>query len=55
MDKIRTIDFPAGMQLAWVVLPSVQSIMLFKPKTKPKLFNSGIMKDDVSGFGIRFG
>ncbi len=52
MDKIQKIYFPAGMASVWVVLPSVQSIMIFTPNAKPQMFTSGIMHDAASGFEI---
>ena len=52
MDKIREIYFPAGAKSVWVVLPSAESIIVFKPNTKPQTFNQGILKDADSGFDI---
>ena len=51
-DKIKNIYFPAGMKSAWVVLPSVQSVMLFRPNQKTVAYNQGILKDDASGFEL---
>jgi Uma2 family endonuclease len=51
-DKINTIYFPAGLKSAWVVLPSVQSVMIFTPNAKPRMYNSGIMQDTASGFEV---
>jgi Uma2 family endonuclease len=52
IEKINTIYFPAGLKSAWVVLPSAQSVMIFTPNAKPKLYNSGIMQDTASGFEV---
>ena len=52
VDKIEDIYFPAGMKSAWVVLPQIESFMLFKPNEKTKTFNEGIFKDAASGFDI---
>jgi Uma2 family endonuclease len=52
IDKINTIYFPAGLKSAWVVLPSAQSVMIFTPNAKPRLYNSGIMQDTASGFEV---
>jgi Uma2 family endonuclease len=52
VDKIRKIYFPAGLKSVWVVLPSAQSIMIFKPALKPQTYTSGIMRDDASGFEL---
>ncbi len=52
LDKIKKIYFPAGMRSVWVVLPSAQSVMIFEPNQKPKTFNSGIMRDEASGFEV---
>jgi hypothetical protein len=40
------------MKSAWVVLPPVESIMLFQPNQKTKTLNEGILKDAASGFEI---
>ena len=52
IDKIQKIYFPAGMSSVWVVLPSVQSVMIFTPNAKPQMYTSGIMHDAASGFEI---
>jgi Uma2 family endonuclease len=52
IDKIQKIYFPAGMSSVWVVLPSVQSVMIFTPNAKPQMFTSGIMHDAASGFEV---
>ena len=52
VDKMNNIYFPAGMKSVWVVLPSAQSVMIFTPNAKPRLFNSGIMQDTASGFEV---
>lgn len=52
MEKIRDIYFPAGAKSVWVVLPSTESIVVFKPNIKPQTFNQGILKDATSGFEI---
>lgn len=51
-DKIRSIYFPAGMKSVWVVLPKVQSVMLFRPNQKTETYNQGILKDTASGFEL---
>ena len=52
LDNIHQIYFPAGLKSAWVVLPSAQSIMIFRPNTKPQTYASGIMRDEASGFEL---
>ena len=51
-DKIKNIYFPSGMKSVWVVLPKVQSVMLFRPNQKTEMFNQGILKDEASGFEL---
>lgn len=51
-DKIHTIYFPSGMASVWVVLPPVESIMVFKPNQKTQTFNEGLLKDAASGFEV---
>jgi Uma2 family endonuclease len=50
VEKINDVYFTAGLKSVWVVLPSAQSIMLFKPNEKPQTYNDGILKDEASGF-----
>jgi Uma2 family endonuclease len=52
MTKMMDIYFPAGIKSAWVVLPSAETIMIFKPDSKAQSFTSGLVKDDVSGFEV---
>ncbi len=52
VEKINNIYFPAGMPSVWVILPSVQSIMLFKPDEKTKTLSEGILEDTASGFSL---
>jgi Uma2 family endonuclease len=51
-DKIKDVYFPAGMKSAWIVLPSVESVMVIKPNQKTKTYNEGILKDEASGFEL---
>jgi Uma2 family endonuclease len=52
LDKIKKIYFPAGLKSVWVVLPSAQSMMVFKPNQRPQTYNAGLVKDDASGFEV---
>lgn len=51
-DKITNIYFPAGMKSVWVVLPKVESVMLFRPNQKTETYNQGILQDTASGFEL---
>ena len=51
-DKINKVYFPAGMKSVWVILPKVESIMLFRPNEKTETYNGGILKDPASGFEL---
>lgn len=51
-DKINNIYFPAGMKSVWVVLPQIESVMLFRPNQKTETYNQGILKDTASGFEL---
>ena len=51
-DKINQVYFPAGMKSVWVILPKVESVMLFRPNEKTKTYNGGIMQDTASGFEL---
>jgi hypothetical protein len=51
-ERIHHVYFPAALKSIWVVLPSVQSVMIFTPNAKPQMFTSGIMHDAASGFEV---
>jgi Uma2 family endonuclease len=51
-DKINNIYFPAGMKSVWVVLPKVESVMLFRPNQKTEMYSQGILHDTASGFDL---
>ncbi len=52
VDKIQDIYFPAGVPSVWIVVPSAESLILFKPNEKPESFNKTIVKDTASGFEL---
>ena len=52
VDKIQNIYFPAGVLSAWIVIPSAESVILFKPNEKPETFNKTTVKDSASGFEL---
>jgi Uma2 family endonuclease len=52
VDKIKDIYFPVGMKSAWIILPSIESVMLLMPNQKTATFNQGILKDEASGFEL---
>jgi Uma2 family endonuclease len=52
VDKIQDIYFPAGVLSAWVVIPSAESVILYKPNEKPETFNKTIVKDSASKFEL---
>jgi Uma2 family endonuclease len=51
-DKIHDIYFPAGVKSAWMIMPAVQSVMLFVLGQKVQLFNAGMLHDPASGFSL---
>ena len=52
ISKIRSIYFPSGVLSAWVVLPSLKTILVMTPDGDLKTFKNGNLKDNVSGFDI---
>jgi Uma2 family endonuclease len=52
VDKIQDIYLPAGVLSAWIVAPSAESVILYKPNEKPESFNKAIVKDSASGFEL---
>jgi Uma2 family endonuclease len=52
VDKIQDIYFPAGVLSAWIVVPSAESVILYKPNEKPETFNKTIVKDSASKFEL---
>jgi Uma2 family endonuclease len=52
VDKIQDIYFPAGVLSAWIVVPSAESVILYKPNEKPESFTKTMVKDSASGFEL---
>jgi Uma2 family endonuclease len=52
VDKIQDIYFPAGVLSAWIVVPSAESVILYKPNEKPETFSKTIVKDSASKFEL---
>jgi len=50
--KIRKVYFPAGVQSAWIVVPSIQAIHLFLPSQPVAIFSNGKMTDPVNSIEI---
>lgn len=50
--KIRKVYFPAGVQSAWLVVPSVKAIHLFLPGKPVSILTSGILQDPVANVSL---
>ena len=50
--KIRKVYFPAGVQSAWLVVPSVKAIHLFFPGKPVSILTSGILHDPVTNVSL---
>jgi Uma2 family endonuclease len=46
--KIHNLYFPAGVQSAWLVVPTVRNIYLFVPNQPDVVFTAGTLRDPVS-------
>jgi Uma2 family endonuclease len=46
-DKIKNVYFPSGVQSAWIVLPTLRAITIFKKNGTNETFTKGILKDLV--------
>ena len=46
--KIRQYYFPSGVQSAWLVLPTVRSIILFVPGQPTVTVSGGVLRDPVT-------
>jgi Uma2 family endonuclease len=55
VDKIQDIYFPAGVLSAWIIVPSAESLILFKPNEKPETFSKTIVQDSASKFELDLG
>ena len=51
-DKIFDIYFPAGVQSAWLIVPTLRSVHVFTPDRKFVTFNSGKLNDPVTGISV---
>lgn len=47
--KIRKVYFPAGVQSAWLVVPTIKAVHLFTPDAPVKIFTQGIIADAATG------
>ena len=52
VDKIQDIYFPSGVLSAWVIVPSAESLILYKPNQKPESFSKTVVKDTASSFEL---
>lgn len=52
VDKIQDIYLPSGVLSAWIVVPSAESVILYRPNQKPESFNKTVVKDTASGFEL---
>jgi Uma2 family endonuclease len=52
--KIRKVYFPAGVQSAWLVVPSIRAIHLFLPGQPVRIVTEGIFSDPTTGVQVAF-
>ena len=50
--KIRKIYFPAGVQSAWIVVPSIQTIHVFTPDRQVISYSEGKLEDAVTKISL---
>jgi Uma2 family endonuclease len=48
-DKIFDIFFPAGVQSAWLIVPTFHTVYIFTPDRQYTTFTSGTLHDPVTG------
>jgi Uma2 family endonuclease len=48
-SKIRKLYFPAGVESAWLVVPSIKTIHLFLPGQPVTTVSTGILHDPATG------
>ena len=51
-SKIRKQYFPAGVQSAWIVVPSIRAIQVFTPDRKISIYTDGTMVDPATGIEL---
>ncbi len=51
-NKIFNIYFPGGVKSAWLVIPTLRSIHIFSPDRTYKTYNSGKLRDIVTGIEL---
>lgn len=54
-SKIRKVYFPAGVQSAWLVVPSVKAVHLFLPGIPVSIITEGVLRDPVNGVALAIG
>lgn len=52
-NKIRHLYFPSGVQSAWLVIPTVRTIVLFLPGIPPKVVADGSLNDPATQIEVR--
>ncbi|MEM1124746.1 MAG: Uma2 family endonuclease [Bacteroidota bacterium] len=50
--KIWDLYFPMGVQSAWIVIPSMKAVKILYANDKEEIFNTGEVKDAVTGIII---
>ncbi len=53
-DKMNKLYFPAGVQSVWIVVPSLQFIMIRTANGQKVTFTDGIINDPVTAIEIPF-
>jgi Uma2 family endonuclease len=51
-SKIRKLYFPAGVESAWLVVPSIKTIHLFLPGQPVTTVSTGILHDPATGIDL---
>ncbi len=51
--KIKNCYLPAGVQSAWLVLPTVQMVYVFLPNQAPQVFTTGTLHDPATGVEVQ--
>jgi Uma2 family endonuclease len=51
-DKIFDIYFPSGVKSAWIVMPSLKAVIIFKTDGSNLIISNGRVKDDILNIEI---
>ncbi|WP_020604252.1 Uma2 family endonuclease [Spirosoma spitsbergense] len=54
-DKALNLYFPAGVQVVWIIIPTLRILQALLPDSSTQTWSSGLMTDPVTGMELDLG